>query len=381
MILHLLKFVAIAGALSSVGYYVVCLLGARKFLRSIRGAPAEFAPPVSILKPLHGADPGAYESLRSHLVQDYPEFEIIFGVTEPDDVAVPLVERLKSEFPERSIHLAVCPKVLGENRKIGKLIQMLPLARHEHLLVNDSDIRVPADYLRRVMALFQDSRTGMVTSLYRGIGDRALGSRFGVLGVSTDFIPGVLAAQLVEGGVHFALGATLAFHRRALAAIGGLEPLVDYLADDYELGYRISGAGFDVRLASAVVDHHFPADSLFGYLQHELRWARSTRNSRPWGYRGLILTFGLAWGLLALLALRGSAWGWALFAAAALCRFTVAFTVGWHVLRDRRLMRDFWLIPLRDFLAVIIWIGGHAGRQVVWRGRKFVVKDRKLRPA
>ncbi len=376
----LLTIVAVLGTLCSIGYYVVCLWGAQSFQKK-RTPPAKNpALPVSILKPICGTDPQAYENLRSHCVQDYPEFEIIFGVSEATDPAVPLIERLIQEFPDRAIRLVVCSKVLGMNLKVSNLIQMLPLAKHEHLLINDSDIRVSPDYLWRVLTHLGDRRVGMVTCLYRGISARTLGSRLEALGISSEFIPGVLAAQRVEGGIHFALGSTLAFPRRALEAIGGLESLVNYLADDFELGQRIAQAGFDVVLAGCVVEHYLPAYSFSGFLAHQLRWGRSTRNSRPWGYVGLVLTFGLPWALLEVMAAHGRMWGWGLFSVALLFRLAVALRFGLGVLGDRQVLRDLWLIPLRDLLALAIWVGGFTGRRVTWRGQEFVLKDRKLGP-
>lgn len=368
------------GALAGCGYYLLCLWSARDFLRSMRrDAGSGFVPPVSILKPLKGTDPDIYESFRSHCLQDYPEYELIFGVSEDDDPAVALVRRLQAEFPERSIQLVVCPKVLGSNMKVSNLVQMLPHARYDHLIVNDSDIKVEPDYLQRVMAPFRDNKVGMVTCLYRGIAGSTLGSKLESIGISTDFSAGVLAARVLEG-IHFALGSTLAFPRRALEAIGGFEPLVDYLADDFELGARVAAAGFEVRLSEVVVDHHLPDYSVRGFVLHQLRWARSTRDSRRWGYTGVVLTFGVPWALLALLLSWGERWAWIAFAVALLLRFAMAFTVGVRVLRDRQVLRFAWLLPLRDFAALLVWMGSYAGHTVSWRGDLFVLEDGKLRP-
>lgn len=268
-----LEAVALLGALAGCGYYLLCLWSARSFMRDsrkARPAAAAWAPPISILKPLRGTDPDIYESFRSHCVQDYPEYEIIFGVSDPDDPAIEVVERLKAEFPHRSIRLMVCPKVLGTNLKVSNLVQMLPLARYDYLIVNDSDIRVDPDYLRRIACEFADPHVGMVTCLYRGIAGKTIGSKIEAIGISTDFSAGVLAARQIEG-IRFALGSTLAFPRKSLDAIGGFEPLVDYLADDFELGARIARAGLEVRLSDVVVDHHLPDYSLRGFLQHQLR--------------------------------------------------------------------------------------------------------------
>ncbi|HKR93821.1 MAG TPA: glycosyltransferase, partial [Candidatus Angelobacter sp.] len=217
-------------AICGMGFYVLCLRSASHFRREGRNPRPTATPPVTILKPLRGVDPQMYESFRSHCVQDYPEYEIIFGVSEADDPAVEAVEQLMREFPQCKIRLHVCPEVLGNNRKTSNLVQMLAFARYDHILINDSDIFVTPDYLRRVMGPFARPKVGMVTCPYRGIAANTIGSKLESLGISTDFIAGVLAARQIEGGIHFALGSTLAMSRPALEAIGGLRPLVDYLA-------------------------------------------------------------------------------------------------------------------------------------------------------
>ena len=241
-----------------------------------------------------------YESFRSHCLQDYPEYEIIFGVSDPADPALQLVERLKLEFPQRAIRSMVCSENLGSNTKVSNLAQMLRQAKHENILVNDSDIRVPSDYLRRVMAPLADPQVGLVTCLYRGMASPTLGSRLEALGISTDFSAGVLAARQLEGGIRFGLGSTLAFRRRDLEAIGGFEALVDYLADDYEIGRRMAERGLRVTLSDVVVETFLPAYTLRQFVEHQLRWGRTVRDSRRWGYLGLALTFGFPWAVLAV---------------------------------------------------------------------------------
>jgi ceramide glucosyltransferase len=381
MLVSILRTIAFLGTLCGLAYYILCIWGARWFFRRARtaGSPAQFRPPVSILKPLCGADPNAYESFRSHCVQEYPDFEIIFGVSDPEDAAIPIVRQLMNEFPQRKIQLVLCSKFLGSNYKVSNLIQMLPMASHRFILVNDSDICVRWDYLQRVMQEFSDGRIGMVTSLYRGIAANTIGSKLESLGISTDFIPGVLSARQIEGGIHFGLGSTLAFRREALESIGGFESVADYLGDDYELGRRVAGTKYSVALAQCVVDHYLPDYSLRDYLRHQLRWARGTRNSRPRGYTGLFLTFGLPWAILAVLAAPGAAWAWSLLGLTLVARYAVAVTVGIGVLGDRRLLRYFWLIPLRDLIGVGIWLASFAGRRVVWRGNQFTLENGKLR--
>jgi ceramide glucosyltransferase len=381
MLTFIPSIVAAALALCGMGFYALCLWSARKFRRSGREPIASFAPPVSILKPLRGVDPQMYESFRSHCVQDYPQYEIIFGVSEADDPAVEAVHRLMREFPRCPIRLVVCPQVLGNNRKTSNLVQMLPHAKFDHLLINDSDIYVGPDYLRRVMARFAQPEVGMVTCPYRGIAADTLGSKLESIGISTDFIPGVLAAGQIEGGIHFALGSTLAITRPALDAIGGLTPLVNYLADDFELGYRVAKTGREVVLADTVVETHLPAYSFGDFFAHQLRWARSTRASRPAGYFGLVLTFGLPWAMLACLLSPLAWWTWALLASALILRGGVALEVGLGVVHDRATWRHLWLLPLRDLVAFCVWFWSFADNKVRWRGDVFVLENGKIRPA
>jgi len=363
--------------LCGLGYYLLVLWAALSFVR--RSRPVEvFTPPVTILKPVRGIDPEAFAAFESHCRQDYPEFEIIFGVWDPADPAIATIEQLKKEFPDRSLRLIVCPEILGTNRKVSNLVQMLPHARHQHLIVNDSDVRVPQDYLRKVMAPFADAKVGMVTALYRGAPEKTLGSKLESLGISTDFIGGVLAARVLENGIRFALGSTLAIRRDLLAQVGGFEALLDYLADDYEMGKRTGDAGFRVELAGTVVETHLPAYSFGNFFEHQLRWARGMRDSRHAGYFGLVLTFAVPWSVFALIAAGGAPWAWVLFVVTVLARLAVAGVVGRIILRDPHVWRLLWLLPLRDFMALLVWCASYAGHTIIWRGERFRLKDRKL---
>jgi ceramide glucosyltransferase len=380
-ILRIVQIVAVFGTVSSSIYYLLCLWSAAKFLRerkAARGAYAQSLPPVSILKPLKGTDPEIYESFRSHCLQDYPDYEIIFGVNDPNDPAIESVKALQREFPNRRIQLVVSPKILGANVKVSNLAQMLAEARYDHLIVNDSDIRVEPDYLRGVTRPLADSRVGMVTCLYRGVAGATLGSRLEALGISTDFCASILAARQVEGGIRFGLGSTLAFRRAELEKIGGFVSFVDYLADDYELGRRIAGLGLTVKLSDVVVETYLPAYRLREFFAHQLRWARGVRDARAGGYLGLVFTFGLLWALLALAASRAAFWAGIALAVTLFLRLSVALVVGRVVLGDRQIPKEAWLLPVRDLLAVGVWIVSLGGHTVTWRGDRFHLKDGKL---
>ena len=376
---QVIQILAVLATISSLGYYALCLWSALKFLRepqadkSVRPTKA-----VSILKPLRGTDPEMYESFRSHCVQDHEDYEIIFGVSDANDPAIQLVDQLKAEFPQSAIRLVLCPEKLGNNIKVSNLAQMVRQSYREYLIVNDSDIRVEPDYLRRVLAPLNDVKIGLVTCLYRGVANSTLGSRLESLGISSDFCAGVLVAENIEHGIRFGLGSTLAFRRRDLQAIGGFEALVDYLADDYQLGSRIAALGLKVKLSDDVVETFLPRYSLRAFLDHQLRWARTVRDSRFWGYVGLGLTFGLPWAALTLILARGTAWAWALFTLTAAMRVSVTLVVGKSVLRDRQVARLLAWLPLRDLLALLVWIASFAGHKIVWRGDRFRLENGKL---
>ncbi len=377
-------------AWAAIGYYLLAIWSARAFVRSMRPPRPDVALAVSLLKPVKGLDQEMYAAFASHCRQEYAgEVEILFGVSSLDDPAVDVIHRLQSEFPTHAIRVVECPESLGANGKVSNLVQMLPHARHSFVVINDSDIVVSPQYLQSVMNGFVPSPerprpVGMVTAPYRGrahgrSGKRpTLGSRMEALGISTDFIAGVLTARRLEGGIHFGLGSTLALSREALDRIGGLAPLVDYLADDYELGARVTAAGFDVELSGEVVETGVPAYGAAAFLEHQLRWCRSTRDSRRWGYSGLLFTFGLPWAFCNLLATGLSLESIALFVLALMMRIAVALIVGVGILRDRQVLRDLWLLLPRDLIALALWMWSFAGDTVIWRGERFLLKRGRL---
>ncbi len=369
--------------LCGIGFCFVAIWSARRFRKSMSDeqAPTGFAPAVSVLKPIKGADAESYEAFRSHCVQDYSgEYQIIFGVNDSADPAIRLVQKLIAEFPARDIRLVICSEVFGTNRKVSNLIHLLREARHDYVIVNDGDIQVPPEYLTSVMSRFASPPVGMVTCLYRGSPSNTFGSRLEALGISTDFAAGVLTAWYIEDGLSFGLGSTLAMRRSALDQIGGFEAVVDYLADDYQLGKRIADAGFKVELASIVVQTSVPPYSFREFWRHQLRWARTMRISRPAGYRGLAFTYPLPWSILLVLVAPGAWWSWLLLTAASIARTATAYHVGWLTLCDRFFFRDLWLLPRRDLLALAIWIWSYAGNSVSWRGERFLLKEGRMLP-
>jgi ceramide glucosyltransferase len=368
---------------AGLGYYLLALWCARDFL-AVRSRPASnFHPPVSILKPVKGIDPQMYASFASHCRQDYfSDYEILFGVSSMDDPAVEAVRKLQAEFPQSDIHLILCPETRGANGKVSNLSQILPHARYNYLLINDSDIQVAPHYLSNIMAGLErpqklGGRIGMVTAAYRGQASRTIGSRMEALGISTDFIAGVLTARKIEGGIHFGLGSTLAVSREALDAIGGFLPLVDYLADDFELGFRIAQAGYEVVLSGEVVDTHLPDYNFRQFLAHQLRWSRAIRDSRK-QYFGLLFTFGLPLAIANVIASGMSLPSMALFSLVLAARVGLALTVGVAVLKDGQVLRDLWLLLPRDICALGIWAWSYAGHTILWRGERFFLNKGKL---
>ena len=377
----LLETVAAIGTLASLSFYILSACGLLSFIRDKRRESDDVRtsfPPVSILKPLKDIDPEMWESFCSHCEQEYPEYELIFGVSEHADPACDVVHRLQQRYPVRTIKLMVCERVLGTNIKVSNLAQMLTAASHEILIVNDSDIRVSPDYLQQVVATLSDPRIGLVTCLYRAVSAHTLGSKLEGLSISTDFIPGVLSARSLERGLHFGLGSTLAFRREDLASIGGFEVLLDYLADDYELGRRIAESGKRVELSPATVVTFLPPYTLRQFWQHQLRWSRTIRDARRWGYLGLVFTFGIPWALVGLIAARGAAWAWALFAVTFCARFLVGLGTALTVLKDREILGNIPLLLLRDIIAPFVWMAGLAGNRIHWRGDDFYVRNGRL---
>lgn len=377
-----LKAVLIGCTFAAHAFYILSMIAGLRFF-SKREAAAGFPhmghwPPVSIMVPLYGADFNAYHNYAGLCRQDYPEYQIVFGVLEANDSSIPIIEKLKVEFPERDIELVVSPQTIGSNLKISNLQNIYSRVKHEHVVILDSDIRVTGDYLREVIRPLSDPRVGLVTCLYRAAEAPDLAARLEAVGITAEFAPGVLMAWMLEG-VKFALGSTMATTRARLDAIGGFPALADYLADDFILGNLIAASGYEVRLSQHVVETAMPPAGFAAMLRHQIRWARSTRISRPLGYLGLILTYGTALAVLTVVVDGASKFSLALLAVTLIARLAMGWLIGVHWLHDRILKRNFWLLPLRDLLSFVIWCFSWIGKRVEWRGRLFeVARDGKM---
>lgn len=354
-------------ALAAGAYYLLVLVAAASWPRS--GGRAAAQPPpreaVSILKPVHGRDPRFYDAIRSHALQDHPEFEILFGVSDPRDAAIEDIERLRREFPAVPMALHVV-RTGAPNAKAGVLAELSRHARYPVLVINDGDIRVEPNYLRAVTAPLADPSTGLATCLYRAAGD-SWPSRLEALGVATEFAPSVLVARLL-GVAEFALGSTMVLRAETLRKIGGFEAIADYLADDYQLGRHVSERGYHIRFAREVVETNLGAQDWPSTWRHQLRWSRTIRVSRFSGYCGYAVTHATVW---ALVAFAGGAW--AAGVAALALRLAAGVWVAAGILRDRQSTRFCWAIPLRDLLGFAIWFCGLFGSTVEWRGKRLLL--------
>jgi ceramide glucosyltransferase len=367
-------------ALASFAYYLVAIVAALRFFRR-RAAefPSDFAPPVSILKPIYGLDRETYQNYASFCAQDYPDYEILFCVSDDEDPAIAVIEQIARDFPDRHIKLLIGSEPLGVSDKVNKLCRMAREAQHEILAVSDSDVRVQPEYLRTIAAPFRDSAVGAVTCLYRGLTDGSLAANLEALGNSTDFTAGVLVAWLFAP-VNFTLGATMATTKKHLAEIGGFESLVDHFSDDYELGNRIAARGHRVELSTFPVSIVYPSQTLADAFRHQLRWNVSIRFSRPAGHLGLIFTQALPLALLAAIFAPSAAWAISLLVGYLLLRGIAAGVVGVYGMRDAGVRKHLELLPLRDAFAFLVWLASFIPQRIHWRGREFYVRDKRLVP-
>jgi ceramide glucosyltransferase len=382
-ILLTLRFTLLICVIAALIYYIFATIAGLLWFadrRRQRALGLNYTPPITIFKPARGLDTEAYENFASFCRQDYPDYQIIFGVRNADDPVLPIIRQLQTDFPACDIELIVSTNEFGYNAKISNLQNMYAHARHDVLLIADSDIRVTPDYLRRVVAPLQQSHVGMVTCLYRGARAQTFAALLKNIGISSTFAPEVCASRTLEG-IAFALGSTIIMRRGLLESGGGFAALANYLADDFLLGSHAAHAGYEVVLADYVVEHVAQPDTFGAVWRHLLRWGRTMRRARPGGYHGLIFTYGTATALLALLVWGFAAFAWWLLGLTLLLRMVPVFVVGVYGLRDRVLARYWWLVPLRDLLTCGVWIASFVGDEIEWRGARFrVLRGGKLAP-
>ena len=384
--MHILYRIVLVLAVAPLAYYLLslyCVIGYFQDLRKPTSERRAFMPPASILKPVRGVDHQAYENFASYCRLDYPEYEIIFAVADPDDPVVPVIGILQADFPSCSLPLMKGVARIGTNSKTNSLCRLVQEAQYDLLVMSDSDVRVDPDYLRLAAAPFANSEVGAVTAFCRCLSGGRIATELDALGMCLDSVPGALVARKLEGKMKFAFGWTMATTKKHLAEIGGWEAMVDYHSDDFELGNRIARNGYRVELMRKPVCMVFPQESVGQFLRHELRWSIGLKNVRPTAYRGLILTHGLPWALLASVVAARAGWtgiSVAYLLAYFLLRFGLAWTTGCWGLRDPGAGKRLWLVPLRDAISFIVWVGGFFSDRIVWRGLVYRVQNGQLFP-
>jgi ceramide glucosyltransferase len=367
---------ALGALLAGSLVYCALVVVAAALYKAVVPRKAAILPPVSILKPLAGADLGLEDNLRSFFEQAYPEFEVLFAVRHADDPAAVIATRLSAEYPRVPTQLIVTGEPPYSNAKVFSLDRMLRAARHDILVMADSDVRVTPTLLLTLVSEFQDERTGVITCPYRAAPGPSFWSRLEGIGINSEFLAGVLMARWMEG-MRFALGPTLAARRQTLAEIGGFETVKDYLSEDFVIGKRAAGAGWGVLLSSYVIEHHIGSQPFAANLRHRLRWNRGTRRSRPRGYMGQVFTNPLPLAFL-LVALRPS-WSPLLLIAAAF-RALAAWATAERVLCDPLTRRRWWLVPFADVISFLLWLAAFYGKTIQWRGRKYeLLRDGRFR--
>ncbi|MEA5114008.1 MAG: bacteriohopanetetrol glucosamine biosynthesis glycosyltransferase HpnI [Geobacteraceae bacterium] len=368
MIRILLPFLFIAPPLV---YGFASLLCARKFFHA-SSVGGDFHPPVTIIKPVKGEDAESFENFASFCRQDYPVYQIVFAIASSGDPAVPVIRRLMENFPETDLELVLDDRIYGPNYKVSNLINAYPKAKHDVIVICDSDIRVGPRFLHEVAMHFTDGKVGLVTSLYRSSGVRNIATALESMGFTADMIPNVLVALRLEG-LTFALGASMAVRRSALEKIGGFRALADYLADDYQLGNMIHRAGFKLALSAYFVESVMQRESLRSVLSRQLRWARTMRASRAGGYFASVITQPAPAMLLALVSSGFSMAGWIAVLTLGAARMFCATVFSRIFVRDGIFPRYLWLLPVRDLLASAVWLLSFLGNRVVWRSRVYRV--------
>jgi ceramide glucosyltransferase len=367
----------IAVAASAAVYTVAAAIAVRVRLKSDYCVRLGEAPAVTILKPLCGKEHELYECLRSFCDQDYPRFQIVFGLADGADPAAEVVGRLQREFPNLDLRLAVDRRQHGSSRKVSNLMNMMPLAEHDFLVVSDSDVRVPRDYLARIVPPLLDPDVGIVTCPYRGVPHRGLWSLLGSMFINDWFIPSVRVAAL-SGSRAFAFGVTIALRRQVLAGIGGFAAIANQLADDYRLGELTRARGLRTVLSTIVVETCVDERSFGDLVRHELRWLRTIRAVRPLGYGLSFITFSVPVALLGCAISRGARPAIVLLAVTALGRIVLHLRVRGTA---PGIVRDFAVLPLREALSLLLWAWGFVNRRVHWRDDRFrVTRDGSVQP-
>jgi ceramide glucosyltransferase len=381
LVLLIVFSLAVFGLITSTVFAGMVLAGTRHYRRTCCGMPghADFTPPLSLLKPLHGSEPNLEAHLATFFEQDYPAFEILFCARNEHDAGLETARQVAQRYPHiptKFLWTNGQPPYI--NAKVASLEKMTAAAAHPILVISDSDVRVTPEYLRAVAQPFADPKVGGMTCLYRGVAiDGGVWSRLEAVGMSVEMTAGVLVANMLEG-TQFALGPTMAFRTECVAAMGGMSVLGDYCSDDYLLGNAVHQQGRTMILSHHIIDHMILNTGFVDSLKHQTRWMKSTRFSRPKGHFGTALTFSMPFGLLGLaagLAMHHALWGILLLACAILTRWMVAWAAGRVVVQDRNLANLFFLYPIRDLMGFGFWAASYLSSRILWRGRLFELTE------
>ncbi len=361
-------------------YYGIALFSCLRFFLTARLKANEFLPPISNLKPVRGLDPDAYENFASFCRQDYPNYEILFCVSDLNDPALPVLQQLRADFPRKRIRIIIGSGREAANDKVAKLARLTEEASCEHLVISDSDVRVEPDYLRRIVAPMANPGTGAVTCFYVPIEERTWVQKLQDIGMLSDFYPGILVAKQLDG-VKFALGPTICTTRSHLREFGGYAAIENMPADDLLVGRLIAEQGHEVVLLPYSVSTVPDYNSLHELFSKRLRWITVMRHMRPWGHAGLIFTLGLPWCLLAVAADPTGAVAAGYLGTYLLVRSAMTLVVGSKGLRQRGLLAKLALIPLWDAMATLIWLASFTRRSIRWRGQDYFIVNGELVPA
>jgi ceramide glucosyltransferase len=361
-------------------YYFLVLYSSWRFFRRTpieRTAKPDFTPPASILKPVRGLDPEAYENFASFCNQDYPEYEVVFCLGSSDDPSLPIIEKLQRDFPTCAIRVIFRPHRNAPNDKVEKLDKLVNEARYEYLVINDSDVRVTPDYMRAVIAPLAQPSVGAVTCLYVSAGEKSVVDGIQSIGMISDFYAGILVARELDG-VKFALGETIVTTRARLAQFGGYRALENRPADDLLVGRLIAEQGYEIELlpyAVLTVPDYLSMRDLF---LKRLRWMVVMRHMRPWGHLGLLLTLGLPWSIAAIAMHPSLPLALCYLGAYFALRVTMTWMIGIWGLKQSSLWKNMPLIPVWDGVALVIWVGSFLQNSIRWRGDRYYIRDGML---
>ena len=377
LVLRTLFYGALAGTVTSTIYCGMVFVGAVGFARRKRReerAPADFLPPVSVLKPLHGTEPDLEDNLKRFFDLDYPEYEVLFCARHDSDTGLQLAKRIAAEHPEVRARFLTCGEPQFPNAKMWSLTALAKAATYDALVTSDADARVSRDYLRRMVQELADPKRELASCLYVGRTNGGFAAQLDAVGKSVEMSGGIFVADLVERGTKFALGVSMVLRRGAFLKAGGYEDLGQYYAEDFVLGNRLAEGGYGVRMANYIVRLMVLPQGFRSSFRDQLRWMKSTRHSRPWGHLGTGLTFAMPFGVLGLIAataLGHKGLGLGFLFAAFVNRVIQSVVVGGWLLRDPRALRLCWLYPLRDLQGFAVWIASFMSHRFYWRGETY----------